>query len=141
MDSSGNGDLSSAARCFDWCLQQGASVISCSFGATTFSAALQAAAQAVASQNVVLVTSAGNDGISNDATPHYPSEFSKTLPGVISVAASDTSRRPLDPQQLRRRQRPGRRPRRLRPRPRPRRHLHHALGDLDGRRVSTARLP
>ena len=24
MDGSGNGDLFSAARCFDWCLQQGA---------------------------------------------------------------------------------------------------------------------
>lgn len=91
MDASGNGPLSSAALCLNWCLQQQAVVISCSFGATTFSAALQAAAQAISAQNVVLVTSAGNDGVSGDAVPHYPSEFSKTLPGVISVAASDQS--------------------------------------------------
>ncbi|KAK9826993.1 hypothetical protein WJX74_002920 [Apatococcus lobatus] len=91
MDASGNGPLSSAALCFNWCLQRQAAVISCSFGATTFSAALQTAAQAISAQNVVLVTSSGNEGTSNDASPHYPSEFSKSLPGVISVAASDRS--------------------------------------------------
>lgn len=91
MDSAGNGALSDAALCFNWCLQQGANVISCSFGTTVFSAALQTAAQAVSGQNVFLATSAGNDGVDNDALPHYPSQLSASLPGVVAVAASDQS--------------------------------------------------
>lgn len=91
MDATGNGALTDAALCFNWCLQQQANVISCSFGTTAFSAALQSAVQAASAQNVVFVASAGNEGVDNDATPHYPSQFSKTLPGVITVAASDQS--------------------------------------------------
>lgn len=91
MDATGNGALSDAALCFNWCLQEQSSVISCSFGAPTFSAALQAAVQAASAQNVVFVASAGNEGINTDASPHYPSQFSKSLPGVITVAASDAS--------------------------------------------------
>lgn len=89
MDASGNGALTDAALCFNWCLQEQANVISCSFGTTAFSAALQSAVQAVSAQNIVFVASAGNEGTDNDATPHYPSQFSTTLPGVITVGASD----------------------------------------------------
>lgn len=91
MDATGSGSLADAALCFDWCISQQAAVISCSFGGTTFSQTLQAAVQAASAQNVFVSTSAGNEGISNDATKHYPSAYAQTLPGVVAVAASDSS--------------------------------------------------
>jgi hypothetical protein len=38
--------------------------------------------------NIVFVTSAGNDGISNDTAAHYPSNFD--LPNVLTVAATQS---------------------------------------------------
>ncbi|KAK9844462.1 hypothetical protein WJX74_002834 [Apatococcus lobatus] len=91
MDATGSGSLSDAALCFDWCIRQQAAVISCSFGGTTFSQALQAAVQAASAQNVFVATSAGNNGVNSDVVKQYPSAFAQTLPGVMAVAASDAS--------------------------------------------------
>lgn len=91
MDATGSGSLSDAALCFDWCIQQQADVISCSFGGTTFSQTLQAAVQAASMQNVFVATSAGNNGANSDGVKQYPSAFAQTMPGVIAVAASDTN--------------------------------------------------
>ena len=91
MDATGSGSLSDAALCFDWCIQQQAAVISCSFGGTTFSQTLQAAVQAASMQNLFVATSAGNNGANSDAVKQYPSAFAQTMPGVIAVAASDSS--------------------------------------------------
>lgn len=91
MDATGSGSLSDAALCFDWCIRQQASVISCSFGGTTFSQTLQAAVQAASAQNLFVATSAGNNGVNADAVKQYPSAFAQTMPGVVAVAASDSS--------------------------------------------------
>ena len=61
MDATGNGFISDAIRCFDYCAQQDAHIISNSWGVYSTSAALQQAATALNSRGILVVASAGND--------------------------------------------------------------------------------
>ncbi|HEY0428734.1 MAG TPA: S8 family serine peptidase [Pyrinomonadaceae bacterium] len=62
-------------------------VISASWGSTAYSKALEDAIRVAGEEGILFVAAAGNDGTSNDNTPHYPSNYD--LPNVISVAAVD----------------------------------------------------
>ena len=62
-------------------------VISASWGSTANSKALEDAIRAAGEEGILFVAAAGNNGTSNDRSPHYPSNYD--LPNVISVAASD----------------------------------------------------
>ncbi len=64
-------------------------VISASWGSTMYSKALEDAIRAAGEAGILFVAAAGNDGTSNDRSPHYPSNYN--LPNVISVAALDRS--------------------------------------------------
>jgi subtilisin family serine protease/flagellar hook assembly protein FlgD len=78
----GISDDASAAGIY-WAANNGADVISMSYGSSTFS---QVEADAVAyaqAQGVVVVAAAGNDASSS--TAHYPANF----PGVVSVGATN----------------------------------------------------
>ena len=58
-----------------------------SWGGGGFSQALEDAIQRSIDAGIVFVAAAGNDGLDNDAIPHYPSSYD--LEGIIAVAASD----------------------------------------------------
>lgn len=60
MDATGNGLISDAIRCFDYCAKQDAHIISNSWGVYSTSLALQQAATALDRRGIILVASAGN---------------------------------------------------------------------------------
>jgi subtilisin family serine protease len=62
-------------------------VINASWGSTMRSKALEDAIRAAGEEGILFVAAAGNNGSSNDRSPHYPSNYD--LPNVISVAALD----------------------------------------------------
>ncbi|MCY7345768.1 MAG: S8 family serine peptidase [Pyrinomonadaceae bacterium] len=64
-------------------------VINASWGSTLYSKALEDAIRAAGEEGILFVAAAGNNGSSNDRSPHYPSNYD--LPNVISVAALDRS--------------------------------------------------
>ena len=64
-------------------------VINASWGSTMYSKALEDAIRAAGEEGILFVAAAGNNGSSNDRSPHYPSNYD--LPNVISVAALDRS--------------------------------------------------
>ena len=88
MDASGSGSVSDAVACIDYCLGVGAHVLSNSWGSSAANVALIAALQAAVAQGALVVASAGNDALDVDTHPHYPSEASRTLAGVLSIAAT-----------------------------------------------------
>ena len=89
MDATGNGQISDALMCFNWLASKGVQVISCSWGSTSASTALQQAVSKLSMAGIFISTSAGNNGISTDTSPQYPSAYSSTLSAVVSVAAVD----------------------------------------------------
>ena len=62
-------------------------IINASWGSTAYSKALEDAIRAAGEEGILFVAAAGNNGTSNDRSPHYPSNYK--LPYVISVAATD----------------------------------------------------
>jgi thermitase len=76
------GTTADVASCITWLADRGARVISMSLGGGA-STTLQRAVRYAASQDVVLVAAAGNDG---NATLNYPAAYAE----VVSVAATDS---------------------------------------------------
>ncbi|PCJ01163.1 MAG: hypothetical protein COB15_01635 [Flavobacteriales bacterium] len=64
----------------------GADIINCSWGGTGFSTTGNNIVNFAWNNGSIVVAAAGNDGTDNDATPHYPSNFSN----AIAVASSTT---------------------------------------------------
>ncbi|HXG84472.1 MAG TPA: S8 family serine peptidase [Pyrinomonadaceae bacterium] len=62
-------------------------VINASWGSTGYSKALEDVVRAAGEEGILFVAAAGNNGTSNDKSPHYPSNYN--LPNVVSVAALD----------------------------------------------------
>ena len=91
LDATGNGQVSDGLRCWDYCMKQGAHILSNSWGAASHVLAMDSAIAAVTSAGGLVVCSAGNDGVDTDATPHYPSSYATTNAQVVSVATSDAS--------------------------------------------------
>jgi len=82
----GSGPSSAAASAIYYAVANGAKVLSCSFGSSSYSSVMAAAIQASES-HAVLVASAGNDGTDNDTSPRYPACYQNA--NVIAVAATD----------------------------------------------------
>lgn len=91
MGSSGQGDLSNALRCWDYCIQLGSSIINNSWGSTKVPTAMQTAANAVTAAGITMICSAGNEGVNVDTIKHYPSGYSTNNQGIISVGAFDSN--------------------------------------------------
>lgn len=71
MDATGNGWISDAIRCWDYCSRQDAHVVSNSWGVYSTSPALQQAATALNARGVLVITSSGNSakvGLMTDTT-------------------------------------------------------------------------
>ena len=70
-------------------MRNGAHVATNSWGGSTHLVAMDSAVTALTAAGILVVASAGNEGTSNDAQPHWPSAYAAKNQGVISVAASD----------------------------------------------------
>jgi len=83
---------SAIAAAFDYAGDHGARIVNGSFGGAGTSDLLDAAM--AAHPDTLFVVAAGNDGVNDDTTPHYPCNYGAApdnLPNVICVAATDSS--------------------------------------------------
>lgn len=71
----------------DYATKLGVLATNNSWGGTSTSEALLAAIKRAQLKGSLFVSAAGNDGLDNDVSPHYPSNYN--LPNMISVAASN----------------------------------------------------
>jgi predicted outer membrane repeat protein len=84
MDSTGSGTYANAAAAFYYAADNGADIISNSWGKDDYSQTMQDAVNYAYSQGVIVVAAAGNDV--QYYFPHYPA----SMEHVISVAATDS---------------------------------------------------
>jgi subtilisin family serine protease len=78
----GQSDIYTISKAIYWAVNNGANVINMSFGTLTNSETMQGAIQYAQQHGVVLVSSAGNDGLSEQI---FPANYS----GVLSVASTN----------------------------------------------------
>ena len=84
LNADGSGWTSDFISAIEYANAKGAHVINNSWGGGSYSQALK---NAIDASSAVVVCAAGNDGVNNDITPHYPSNYTST--NIISVAATD----------------------------------------------------
>jgi subtilisin family serine protease len=87
LDNTGSGEVGNAVEAIDYAIQHGAEVINLSWGTTGYSLALKDAIERAMRRGVVVVCSAGNNGLDVDATPYYPASYG--LRDLIAVASTD----------------------------------------------------
>ena len=83
------GSTSDSIRVVNYARQNGAKVISASWGGGGYSQSLYDALKACADAGIVFVAAAGNSSANNDATPHYPSSYN--LSNIVSVASTTSA--------------------------------------------------
>jgi subtilisin family serine protease len=85
---SGSGLLQSdTAEAVHYAADNGAKIISASYGGGAYSDTERAALNYANGKGVLFVAAAGNESTDNDTVPHYPSGYD--LPNIVSVAATD----------------------------------------------------
>jgi len=87
LNSWGNGSTADAVEAILYAVDNGAHILSNSWGGTSFSNALLNAIEYANANNVLFVAAAGNSGTDNDVFAHYPSNYA--VENVLAVAASD----------------------------------------------------
>jgi len=91
LNGSGSGTNTDIANAFAaTCTTFPAQIVNASLGGTGYSTLMRNAIAGC--PNTLFVVAAGNDGTSNDTTPHYPCNYGAApdnLPNVICVAATD----------------------------------------------------
>ncbi|MCK4784151.1 MAG: S8 family serine peptidase [Desulfobacteraceae bacterium] len=92
LDSTGSGWISDAIECIEYVLDmhtRGVNIMitSNSWGGGGYSQAAYDAISDLRDEDILFVAAAGNDGLDNDASPHYPSSYD--LDNIIAVAATD----------------------------------------------------
>jgi thermitase len=90
LDGSGSGTSANVTAGFAYACSHGANIVNASLGGTAYSTAMRDAIAAC--PNALFVVAAGNDGLSDDTTPHYPCNYGAppdNLQNVICVAATD----------------------------------------------------
>lgn len=83
----GGGFLSDAIESIAYAQKNGATILNNSWGGGGFSTSLRNAIANLATDDILFVAAAGNDGANSDVTPGYPAAYD--LPHIVSVAASD----------------------------------------------------
>ena len=81
----GIGKLHAVLKAIDYAIENGAQVLSNSWGGATKGGVLFEMMKSIR-QGIVIVTAAGNAKVNNDHMPAYPSGYD--LPGLLSVGAS-----------------------------------------------------
>jgi subtilisin family serine protease len=85
------GSTSDSIRSVNYARQNGAHIISASWGGGGFSQSLYNAIKACGDAGIPFVAAAGNSSTNNDSTPHYPSSYDlDTIVSVASTTSADT---------------------------------------------------
>jgi len=87
LNVSGSGSTADAIEAINYAVNNGAKILSNSWGGGGYSESLKAAIINAYDEGVLFVAGAGNLGTNNDLNPFYPSSFQ--VPNVIAVAATD----------------------------------------------------
>ncbi|OAD21914.1 serine protease, subtilase family, partial [Candidatus Thiomargarita nelsonii] len=87
LDDSGSGSTDDAIESVLYAVDNGAHILSNSWGGDDFSQGLEDAISYANDHDVLFVAAAGNDGRDTDVSPHYPSSYD--VPNVLAVAATD----------------------------------------------------
>lgn len=85
LSASGSGDTQGAIKSIVYAVENGAKILSNSWGGGGKSKALIETIEFALSKGVLFVAAAGNDGEDTDDSPHYPSSYD--VKNIISVAA------------------------------------------------------
>jgi subtilisin family serine protease len=96
LGANGSGSLANGIDAINWAVDNGADIISASWGCTGCnSVPLRMAIERAGNRGVLFVAAAGNSNVNNDTTPHFPSSYN--LPNIVSVAAigEDEKRAPF----------------------------------------------
>lgn len=86
LAANGSGSTANAIKAIDWAVQNGAKVLSNSWGGGAFSQALKDAIQRANDRGVIFIAAAGNSATNLDTAPSYPASYD--VPNVIAVGAS-----------------------------------------------------
>jgi len=89
LGANGSGDLMTAAKAIDYAVNNGAQIISASWGAAVPEDAVKPIIEAIGranEQGVIFVAAAGNSGKNNDSVSMYPANTKS--PNMITVAAT-----------------------------------------------------
>jgi subtilisin family serine protease len=89
LDSTGAGTTSNAINAIYYAVNNGAKILSNSWGGGTFTQSLKDAIDFANSNNVIFIAAAGNDGLNIDSNPVYPASY--TSANILAVAATDAS--------------------------------------------------
>ncbi|HZI92655.1 MAG TPA: S8 family serine peptidase, partial [Patescibacteria group bacterium] len=87
LSGAGSGSTADAVRAVEYATMMHVALTSNSWGGGGFDQTLYDAIAAAGAAEIPFIAAAGNDGVNNDTSPHYPSSFN--LPSLISVAATD----------------------------------------------------
>jgi subtilisin family serine protease len=87
LSGAGSGSLADAVKAIDWATNNGAQIMSNSWGGGGYSQALFDAIKRAQDKGILFVAAAGNDSSDNDARASYPASYQ--LDNVVSVAASN----------------------------------------------------
>jgi subtilisin family serine protease len=91
FDANGNGSTAGGAKAIEYAVRNGAKVINCSWGGSGPDTDLEFAMAQARAAGVIVVASAGNDGLNNDVTPAYPADYARTSDNTVAVAATTRS--------------------------------------------------
>lgn len=83
----GFGDTANAVKAIMYAVENGARILSNSWGGAQFSNAMKEAIAYANDKDVLFVAAAGNSYRDNDLDPHYPSNYD--IPNVVAVTAID----------------------------------------------------
>lgn len=90
MDAKGWGQTSDAVQCLDWCRNQGAHIISASWTSGSLdNPPLEEAVARIDDAGILLVVSAGNQGLDMRKAKLYPQAYAAHYDNMVVVAATD----------------------------------------------------
>lgn len=87
LSGSGGGTLADAIKAIDWAADNGAQIMSNSWGGGGFSETLYESIQRTQEKGIIFIAAAGNDGSDTDARAAYPASYD--LDNIVSVAAGN----------------------------------------------------
>ena len=88
LDENLAGLMSNSVKCLDYCLNNGADIMTFSWGTFVNSRSMKAAIKDAGQDGALIVASAGNTRNNNDARPYYPACFDSD--SLITVASIDS---------------------------------------------------
>ena len=89
LDENLAGLMSNSVKCVDYCLNNGADILTFSWGTFVYSRSMNAAIKDASDVGALIVASAGNSRNNNDARPYYPACFDSD--NLITVASIDSN--------------------------------------------------